>query len=62
MKKIVLLFFLAIILVSCSKNKCWILSDCIGNDIQSYCGSERDVKAQCASIGTPTCPCSYRQR
>ncbi len=61
MKKYLFIIITAALLSSCSKDKCWTLSDCLGNDIGSYCGTEKQVKKQCESIATPSCACSYRR-
>jgi len=63
MKKIVLVFAVAIALLSssCEKNKCWIIVDCIGNDLQSRCGTESDIQSYCASQSPPGCTWTYRE-
>jgi hypothetical protein len=53
--------FAVALLSSCSKDrKCWIVSDCLGNDTGSYCGSENEVKKFCDENETPGCEWSYR--
>ncbi len=63
MKKIFFLFALATLIstTSCDKNKCWIISDCIGNDLEKRCGSESDIQTYCASQSSPGCAWTYRK-
>ncbi|HUR66223.1 MAG TPA: hypothetical protein VMZ03_07710 [Chitinophagaceae bacterium] len=61
MKRYIFILLTAPFLSSCSKDKCWVMMDCMGNDIGSYCGTESQVQYQCQRIATPTCPCSYRR-
>ena len=62
MKKILFVFAIAALLLSCKKDKCWIYTDCAGNDIGTGCGSENDAKDFCAANGTPSCPVTYRKQ
>jgi Prokaryotic membrane lipoprotein lipid attachment site len=62
MKKIFFVFVLAALLSSCAKDKCWIYTDCAGNDIGTSCGSENDAKDYCAANGTASCPVTYRKQ
>lgn len=61
MKKIVFLVFTAFLLSSCTKEKSWAITDCLGNDITSYQGTENDVKAYCQTNSTPSCTWTYRK-
>lgn len=60
MKKYMLILFISTLLFSCNKEKCWVLNDCIGNDIGKYCGSESDVQAYCQANALPGCAWGYR--
>lgn len=60
MKKCIIAIFVATLLTSCSKNKCWVLVDCLGNDVGGYCGTERQVQEKAQSYSTPTCTWGYR--
>lgn len=60
MKKILLLIVLIASLSACKKNKCYIISDCVGNDLQNMCGSEDDVRSFCANNSPAGCTWTYR--
>lgn len=62
MKRIIFLFALVTLVstTSCDKNKCWIISDCIGNDLEKHCGSESDIQTYCASNSPAGCAWTYR--
>jgi hypothetical protein len=64
MKKIFFVFAVIALVTttSCNKNKCWIISDCIGNDTGNRCGSENDIQTFCASQSTPGCTWTYRKQ
>ena len=60
MKKLIIVIGVIAFFSSCHKNKCYTISDCMGNDIQNYCGSKSEVEAYCASNSTPGCNWTYR--
>ncbi|MBK9486176.1 MAG: hypothetical protein IPO01_13535 [Chitinophagaceae bacterium] len=64
MKKILFVFALLTLVstTSCNKNKCWVISDCLGNDLENYCGSEDDIQSYCASHSTAGCNWTYRKQ
>lgn len=61
MKKFILIIFTTALLFSCSKEKCWQVKDCIGNDITKYCGSESEVQDFCNANSSPGCTWSYQR-
>lgn len=62
MKRIIFIFVVTLLFSSCQKNKCRIIVDCMGNDLQTYCGTEKEIKDYCSSHNTPTCAWSYRSQ
>ncbi len=62
MRKVISIIFITTLLSSCTKEKNWVISDCLGNDISSYRGSEDDVKSYCQTNSTPSCAWSYRRQ
>jgi len=62
MKKYIFILFTTALLSSCVKERrCWIMNDCLGNDVGSFCGSESEVQDECQSHSTPGCPWGYRR-
>jgi hypothetical protein len=62
MKKYIFILFATALLSSCGKDKkCWVLVDCLGNDVMGYCGTENEVQAQAQANSSPTCSWSYRR-
>jgi hypothetical protein len=62
MKKIVLAFLVVLLVSSsCKKDGCWIIMDCMGNDLMSRCGSESEIQSYCAANSTPGCTWNYRR-
>ncbi len=61
MKKYIFILFTAVLLSSCTKEKSWIVMDCIGNDITAYRGSESEVKDFCRQHSTASCTWTYRK-
>ena len=60
MKKLLFVFAIIALLSSCKKNKCYILSDCLGNDTGSYCGTKKEVQDYCAAHSPAGCTWTYR--
>jgi hypothetical protein len=61
MKKYIFILFTTALLSSCIKEKCWQVKDCMGNDVNKYCGSENEVQDYCQANSTPTCTWTYKK-
>ncbi|MBK8520067.1 MAG: hypothetical protein IPL54_04025 [Chitinophagaceae bacterium] len=46
---------------SCDKHTCWVIRDCMGNDIGKRCCSDSDIQTYCASQSSPGCAWTYKK-
>ena len=59
---IILLFGMGFSSSSCTNKKCWIFSDCLGNDVTSLCQmTESEAADYAQSHGSAGCTWSYRE-